>query len=398
MAHRGEALEQELIRGALTGRERSLIRILFFHTQDEADYRNLFDGLDPDQENICFLLTLSVLGFSTGWARFPAELVPRLKGIHRYYQVDAAVKFAWLAGILKCLEAEGIPVMHLKGGAMYVYYRKGSPRIMDDFDAAVPAELFDKAASLLEAQGCERVRSSPWADTFQATVLGRRTSIDLHRRILKNAPDADRPIREHALHAVFQGMPVCVPSPADMFLHLLDNQARNLFFHEHPGRRIKWISDCCRILEAYPDSVTPAILRELSERCHDTFHVTLALRILSARLPEIFPRRDVEEAFPVSREYYDWIVRGIAFRDSYTAVCAYPGNGPLTPRRFCVSLRRRVNEYRLLSPEFRAQGAPVSFVSFFCMQTGCRNPGEALKKYLPRLRLREKDAFSSPES
>ena len=398
MTHRGETLEQTLIRDALTERELNLTRLLFFHTNNETGVQNLFDGIDPNKESISFLLMLSVLGFSTGWTGFPAGLVPRIKGIHRFYQVDSAIKFNWLSGILKSLDAEGIPTMLIKGGAMYVYYRKGSPRIMDDFDVAVPADLFEKAASLLETLGCERIKSSPWADTFHATVLGRRASIDLHKRIIKNSPVADHRIWENAVHAVFQATPVCIPSPADMFLHLLDNQARNLFFNERPERRIKWISDCCSILEAYPGAVTPVLLRELSEHYHDTFYVTLALRILSAWLPQLFPPREVEEAFPVSREYYDWIVKGLSFRDSYMAVCEYPGNGPLTPRRFCVSLRRRVNEYRFMGPEFRAQGVPVSFVSFFCMQTGCRNVREAFRKYFPRLRIREKGAYSSADS
>ena len=388
MPYDGRQLERELIRGALNEREQALLDMMFFTGPDEEKSRALFDGLDLDTESVVFQLILAVWGNACGWKDFPAEILPRIRGVYRYYQVDCGMKYTWLAGVLRALEEAGIRAMLLKGGAMYVYYRRGSSRMMDDFDLAVPEKDFDRAAAIIASMGCERDEGAPWSSTFLAKVYGRYTYLDLHKRIFKYSEGADAQLWARAVPVEFQGARVLVPCPEDMLFHMLDNQARNYFINEHPERRIKWIFDCCTVWDQYPAALRPERLRELSVPFCNTRYVQLALRILAARLPGLFPAGKLEESFPADRAYYTWIARGIAYRDAHTAARKYPDGASLTPRYLLTTARRWVTQYRLLRPDLREQYGHITFLRFFLRQSECGTLGGALRRYIPRLSLR----------
>lgn len=82
-----EELEAAIADRILTEREGMLIKLLFlkdFCTKQDLD--SLTKHYDIDAANMNYSLMLAVLGFRTGWRFFPPEVVPRLKGIHRYCQ------------------------------------------------------------------------------------------------------------------------------------------------------------------------------------------------------------------------------------------------------------------------------------------------------------------------
>ena len=83
MPYDGKKSERELIRGALNEREQALLDMMFFTGPDGEKSRVLFDGLDPDTESVVFQLILAVWGNACGWKDFPAEIIPRIRGVYR---------------------------------------------------------------------------------------------------------------------------------------------------------------------------------------------------------------------------------------------------------------------------------------------------------------------------
>ena len=392
----GIQFEQKLIREALTEREQALIKLLFFDGCDKSFADVLFNGLDLETENGFFRLVLYIYGYSRCWKGFPKEIIGRVKGIHRYYQVDNALKFTCLLEVLETLNNERIPAMLIKGGAMYVFYRKGSPRMMDDFDVVVPEEYFSRAAALFEKKGWERANSTIWSIDFVKDVYEDDVYIDLHKRVFKRAELSDHQIWERAIHLEFQGVRVAVPSPEDMLMLLFDDQIRNIFEKEHSDRRIKWFFDCFSIREKYPSAFAPQILRARSEDCFDTYYIQLALRILSERFPESLPQEELKACFPAEKEYFEWLSKGGAYMNSRAVTSAFPKYTPLTPRYMLLTPRymllaaqRWIDDYRFMGPEYQDQFGKGTFFDYFFWRSGTGNIKGALKKYLPRIQLRE---------
>lgn len=84
----------------------------------------LTDRYDIDYANMNYSLMLAVLGFRMGWDCFPHEIVPRLKGIHRYCQAKNVMGMPWLLEKIRVLRSSEIPVMLIKGLAMRYHYAK----------------------------------------------------------------------------------------------------------------------------------------------------------------------------------------------------------------------------------------------------------------------------------
>ena len=394
MQHNGAEIEQELISGALTARDHALAQLMFFHDPDSETtpelIRTVFENLDMDAESRYFRVMLSVYGHENNWKNFPEEWLPRFQGIYRHFQESNEIKFSLLVSVLRALEEAGISSMLIKGGAMYACYWKGTPRVMDDYDVAVREKDFDHAAAVLKTLGYRCVGSVGWADTYQTEIDGTTITIDLHRRVFKYAVAADEEIWTHAVQTEYRGVNIRVPSPEDMCLHLMDTQIRNLFYGEHLARRIKWIADWCVIRSEYPEAGSPVRLKRKTAVFFDTCQIRLALKILEAWFPECFFPGEVRSSFPENAEYYEWITAGMAYRASKQAVMNYPPNAPLTLKYIRLMLLRRIAEYRFMAPELAAQYGSISFPRYFFWREGIRSPGDALKRYFPRLPILQK--------
>lgn len=390
MRHLGASFELELTDNTLTERDKAFIRHFFVDPQNPVYTRNLFAGLTLDnlsEEPVFFRVMLAGLGHDRGWDGFPEEFLPRFKGIYDHFSTDNEMKFTWLCSILRPLADSGIPVMLIKGAAMYAFYRRGMPRIMDDYDVAVPEADFARAAELLREAGFGYAGTAPWSETFTASVNGKQTKIDLHKHIFKNAETADRHVWENALQTEAGGIKIMVPAPADMCLHLLDTEMRNYLYNEHPERRVKWIADWCMLRDRYEDAFSPEKLRDLSVRFFDTCHVRLAMRVLSAVFPELMAPETVARCFPDDEGYAEWLDRAAVFRARLMTVTALPDKKSLTPHHLYLAARRWFSEYRLMGPELQAQYGKITFLDYFYRKTGSGNFTGALKQYVPRLRL-----------
>ena len=162
-----EDLEKQVAADILTEREKILIRLLFETMKKEGEalpdpdrpdmgipdleerIHSMTDHYDLDCPNMNYLLMLSVLGYRVDWKYFPSEIVPRLRGIHRFFQTRNVLGIPWLVERLQRLKEHEIPVMLIKGLALRYYHLPGVPRVMNDFDIAVPEDRFQEAMALL---------------------------------------------------------------------------------------------------------------------------------------------------------------------------------------------------------------------------------------------------------
>ncbi|MBQ1355688.1 MAG: nucleotidyltransferase family protein, partial [Solobacterium sp.] len=172
----------------LNDKERVLMRLLFDrseHPDKEKTIRDLTENMDIDTENMNYMLMLSILGFQTNWQGFPAAAIPRLKGIHRYCQAHNVMGMPWLLAKIHTLQEAGIPVMLLKGLAMRCCYSRNIPRIMYDYDIAVPRGRFGEAMNLLRTDDTVYKNTTDWSDTIVGKCSGDNVELDVHQWIFK---------------------------------------------------------------------------------------------------------------------------------------------------------------------------------------------------------------------
>lgn len=106
--------EERLKQMLLTPGEQTLLDVLFGSEWTENAMHTLLDNFDIDHANQNYILMLSCLGYMKNWKYFPHEIIPRLKGVHRYYQVRNSMGIPWLVKQLRILSDAGIQIMLIK--------------------------------------------------------------------------------------------------------------------------------------------------------------------------------------------------------------------------------------------------------------------------------------------
>lgn len=383
-----EYVEQQLNKASLTSREKCLLDLSFGGEMTDEAFHTLLDGLDLDSENQNYLLMLSSLGFAKGWERFPPEMVPRLKGVHRYHQAHISMGLPWLVQQIRALTDEGIPVMLLKGIAMRAYYAPSRPRLMWDYDIAVPQESFDRALKLLLANGNAQGLCTP----HSVAVKGSRDEIDLHRWIFKGFSGKTCGIWERAKPFHFYGADVFVPEAEDMFFHLLDTQAHNFIRQESLERRMQWLCDCRCVWEA-AGGLELDILARYAEAIHAESRVRMTLRIFMQCFPGLIDQEELDRVFPKTEEYKRMLKNildnGEKFKkmvDRYRSY-GYTEQSAMTPIHILRGLRFDILEYHYLRPELQWTDSKMSFFRFMQIAHSVDSFSDLAKGYLSRVRL-----------
>ena len=378
-----EYVEQQLEKDSLTAREKCLIALSFGGEATDEAFHTLTDGLDLDTANQNYLLMLSCIGFAKGWERFPAEMVPRLKGVHRYHQAHISMGIPWLVRQIRILTDEGIPVMLLKGTALLAYYAPVRPRLMYDYDFAVPEEQFDRALELLMNSG----NTLDLKSMHSVSLKGSRDKIDLHRWIFKCGNERFSDIWERAEMFHFHGVDVRVPAQEDMFIHLLDTQSRNYFRGEAPTRRLQWFYDC-RDVWAYSEGLDLERLAARARELHTTLRVRMMLRLFMQRFPGLIDPEEFEQRFPRTPEYDRLLVDGVNFKNAYVRYQGYGYNSQsaMTPVHIWRGLRVEMIYYRYLKPELQWIGPNMNFFRFIKARYSIDGFSDLAKGYLSRIR------------
>lgn len=378
-------IEKHLEYTMLTKREKYLMHVLFGGELTRDVMQILTKDFDIDTANQNYILMLSCLGYLHNWDLFPPEIVPRLKGVHRYHQVRNSMGMPWLIRQLHVLDDAGIPVMLIKGVAMRAYYAPGTPRLMWDYDIAVPTQQYKEAVGLLGRDG--NTLKEEWEHS--SAITSGKEELDLHCWIFKKNEENGSDFWERAVHFDFHGMDVCVPSPEDMLIHQLDTQSRNYFLNEAPERRMKWLYDCRCVVEAAGGLNITSIEVRAGE-LHVTNQVRMMLRQFCRCFPELIEKKRLDAAFPPSKEYYEWFrqeLNGKRERDKrrkekeknkrnwekYQAVWEkykrrYPDDSSgsvMTAMRAVRSVTLELAEYRYFKPEMKKSDPNINLWRYF---------------------------------
>lgn len=382
----GEQAERQLEKALLTEREKCLIGLSYGGEATDEAFRTLTDGLDLDTANQNYLLMLSCLGFAKGWERFPPEMVPRLKGMHRYHQAYISMGIPWLVRQIRGLADEGIPVMLLKGAALRACYAPDRPRIMYDYDFAVPEEQFDRALELLLGGG--NTLGDKYPHSF--SLKGTRHEIDLHRWIFKMHNEQFSSVWNRAEKLRFYGADVYVPAPEDMFIHLLDNQSLNYIGEENPSRRIQWLYDCRDVWE-YSGTLDLERLAIRARELHIPPRTRMMLKFFVRCFPGLVEPEKFERCFPPSPEYDGMLVNYKKVKDAYGRYRRYGYNSrsAMTPLHIWRTLRVQMVRYHCLKTELRSMGPHMNFIRYMRMSYGLEEFSD-LQRYFSHFRLFEK--------
>lgn len=395
-----EDMEQQVASEILTDREKILIRLLFetiktdgrkpekddFGIRDlEKRIRSLTDHYDLDSPNMNYLLMLAVLGYRVDWKYFPSEIVPRLRGIHRYFQAKNVLGIPWLVERLKRLKERGIPVMLIKGLALRYYHIPGVPRVMNDFDIAVPEDRFEEVMDLLRDGSVEDKTSTLWADTVVGKCAGKNIELDVHKRIFKRHAVPEQEIWKRALPLKFQGLDVLVPCREDMLIHILDTQARDIFRCLLPENRMKWLFDAGTLMLGEGGKQDLKILASRACQMKTQYTVRLMLVLFSACYGEDpYVRQLADQVQPPSGKYVRWLKAQMQLRREWKKreIYGYGIGGKASPLRAYRTLRLFYREYRVdvLSPHDPAD--KEAFLAYAAKRTGVAGFSDFKKQVL----------------
>lgn len=340
--------------------ERRLAALYLGNPVAAGDMELLTGHLDIDQCSQTDLLMLSCIGYRHGWEGFPEKIIPRLKGLHQYHQVHNTIRLPWLLKKIHALRQANIPVMLLKGLALRFYYAPGLPRVMGDYDIAVPESLYDEAIHILQTDGDTYLGNAPWL--YHGQIRGKDRCLEVHSWIFKHHGEKDTDIWDRAVPCDFFGKDVLVPCPEDMLLHQMDNRSRDMFENIFPGRTSVFLCDCCRIVDRMP-GFDPDRLAERARELHVTNSARRMLLFLTDFLPDRFSVEEIERAFPRTAEYDCWLEAGRKLRRATMRWQSwhYREGGSMTPLRLVRMVPRHYALSRMRAAELSEMGVRYNF-------------------------------------
>ena len=365
----------------LTSRERCLLSLLLGEKLKAKDMDLLMSGADIDLENQNWLLMLSRVGYMQGWDLFPKEIIPRLKGIHRYAQVHNTIRIPWLMDKIHTLRHANIPVMLIKGLALRFYYSAGMPRVMGDYDIAVPEESYEMAMTVL--QGTDDVyKGTP--NSYHGQVIGDGRRLEIHRWIFKHHGEKGTDIWERAVYFDLYGEKVCVPCPEDMFIHQMDNRCRDMFEDIFPNRKINWLYDCRRILDFSDMKMDVPSMVSRAKEFDVLYCMRRILLIFADTFPDIVDVGYIEKKIPLTPDYEMWLRKGHECQ-RISARLKINHSNTMTP---VYVVKRAILKYRLYR-HLQSSGATSchSFYQFVKEDLHIVSISDLFRKYRTRMHL-----------
>lgn len=291
----------------LTPRERVLVKALSGDLSFADEAHLLTDNMDADRENSLYLLSLGIVGFRQGWKYFPPGIIPRIRGIHRYYQVADSAAAPWLREKLAVLEQAKIPFILTGGTAMRAHYASDTPRMMNGYDITVRSKDHEAASSLLRSA----VQTADLKNPFERTISG-RTILRLHKGVPDRRLFSEKAFWVNAEPSVHLDHKVLVPSSEDMLLHLLCTPFAHYICDEDHTDRVRRLAESCIVIRS---GISYEVLAKTAERAGLTDVVRFYLVLLTDIVPNIIDRKDWEPFFPDRFSYrlfvreLDWLAR-----------------------------------------------------------------------------------------
>ncbi|MGO4545083.1 nucleotidyltransferase family protein [Paenibacillus sp. 2TAB23] len=381
-------IEKELQKRLIVPCEQRLLSLLFKEHVSIEEIEYQLQDLDMDSGNHNYLLMLAHFGYNVDWMGFPEHVIPQLKGIYRYYQVENALMLQKLFMSMQKLNEKNIYPLLLKGAAMRLHFAPGVSRMMADLDFALEYDQYKKAVSIFQDMGAEYTVEAPYSITYK---LG-KTEFDIHHVIFKNNLEKGSDIWERVEQIEVNSCQFRVLAPIDMFVHLLDSQSRCIFVDEMPERRMKWLFDAKMVLKMMPDTNWAAIAKRAKE-LHCSYRVHLMMKLFAICFPEDISLEDVEILFAVNSGYTKWLKDAMDFYEMivpYMKERCADGNGSITLRVINLRIKYKPirKEYRYYSHELKEFRSGMCFARYVVELYHFNKPMKLYRKYLSRLRIR----------
>lgn len=272
-------LEENLVKRMFSNRDLSLISMMLGVSLSKEEAACLTENMDIDTESSLYMLSLGIAGFRFGWDGFPSWAVPRLKGLHRYYQVSASAGGPWLQKRLERLTEAGIPFMLTGALAMRAFYAADVPRLTYGYEVTVRSDVYERAIMLLRDD--VRGMGTGFCDR---TVKG-HTEILMHKGVpVKGLFSEDEFwIQAHTVN--FMGQNALVPGPEDMLLSLLCEPYGPQLVREKREERDRRLYEAGFVLQA--GEMDYKLLSEKAKACGQEAQVRFFLQLLGRRAPKV---------------------------------------------------------------------------------------------------------------
>ena len=196
--------------------------------------------------------------------RAEEPLMPRLKGIYRYWWCSNQRLIYRAAGVIRSLGDAGIETLVLKGAATAtLFYRDAGVRPMGDIDLLVPVARASSAVAYLGFLGWRPTRARV-GDLIRyqhsvRMVNDTGEALDLHWHVLAECvqPDSDAGFWQRSVPLPVLDARSRALAPTDALLHTVVHGVR---WNEEPT--VRWIPDAMAILRAADGSIDWGVLRE----------------------------------------------------------------------------------------------------------------------------------------
>ena len=220
-------------------------------------------------------------------------LMPRLKGIYRYWWCSNQRLFHRAAAVIRALEQAGIRTLVLKGTAASVaYYRDRGARPMGDIDLLVSHDQAPAAVARLGALGLRPARPRV-ADLIRyqhsvRMVHDTGEALDLHWHVLAECVhrDADHGFWKRAVPIHVLDAPSVALGPTDALLHAIVHGMR---WNAEPT--VRWVADAMTILRSSEDAIDWVGLEREATRLQVVLRLRSGLEYLEERMDAPIPYR-----------------------------------------------------------------------------------------------------------
>lgn len=247
----------------VTQQETQLIRLYAAREQNPKAWEELYRSITMETADFPLNYMLARLAARFDWNCVPEDLVPRLKGVRKYFLVRNVALLSRATKVLAALAEAGVPLLVVKGGALRMGLLPDIPQKMADVDVVVPKERFDECRELLAERGFGV--EGYWSHSVDVSDA-QGNCVDVHWCVFKNNMHGEEPtqlIVERGTQVTSHGVTVSVPSPEDAFLKTVANAADNFILVQNGKGPISWLADCIDLSEcyelSYPDVVDHAL-------------------------------------------------------------------------------------------------------------------------------------------
>lgn len=265
------------------------------------------DSIDPGSYRI-----LPLLAHNLGGDDDP--VLARARGVLRHTWSKNQRLLHHADGAIRALQAEGMPVMVLKGGALGLRcYASIGHRPMNDVDILVPVARATEARSVLAGLGWRpsyyvAPGHIPYLHAIGLTK-GPGLDLDLHWHAIFECcrPEDDRPFWENAEPLGGRALSALAPSPTDLLLQVAAHGLR-----WSPSPPLQWAADLTLLLKTEGPRVDWERLLVRGREAGFVLHLATTLSFASRELGADVPEHVLAELLasrPRAREKLELAVR-----------------------------------------------------------------------------------------